>query len=110
MFAIDKVWGIEREKTSDYFGRLAVPTIVLWDRPGGVYARVYEDELGENNGPQVTGALAHGTEVFVIGQAIFNGFDWSKVEADVWYEGQNYHQIGWIRNSLLKDGGDNEYN
>ena len=102
MLAIDTLWGIERTKESEFFGEIVVPTVVLWDRPGGIYA-------GEENGPQVTGALAHGTEVFVMGQAVFNDFNWSKVEADIWHEGQNYHQVGWVRDSLLKDKGENEY-
>lgn len=101
MLSFDKVWGIEREKTSEFFGRIVVPTIALWDRPGGVYA-------GEN-GFELTGALAHGSEVFITGEAVFKGFKWSKVEADIWHEGQNYHQMGWIRNSLLKYKGAAEY-
>lgn len=109
MLAIDKLWGIEREKDSELFGQIVVPVVILWDRPGGVYARVLEDEFGENNGPQTTGALAHGSEVFVTGEAVFKDFNWSKVEADVWHEGQNFHQIGWVRDSLLKDKGEIEY-
>lgn len=108
MLGIDTIWGIEREKDSEFFGELVVPTAILWDRPGGVWAEVHEDENGEINGPQINGALAHDSEVFVIGEAVFKGFNWSKVEADVWHEGQSYHQIGWVRSSLLKDKGEDE--
>ena len=79
MLAIDKIWGIEREKTSEFFGLVVVETAILWDRPGGVWAATNEEEDGEIDGPQVTGALTHGAEVFVIGQAIFNDFKWSSL-------------------------------
>lgn len=101
MLSFDNVWGIEREKTSEFFGEIVVPTIALWDKPGGVYA-------GED-GFELTGALTHGAECFVVGEATVNDFNWSKVEADVWHEGQIYPQVGWLRDSLLKEKGAVEY-
>ena len=75
------VWG-ERD------GVVEVPVINLW-----------KSKLGIMVADNLTGALAHGSEVEVLSK---DTDGWYKVSADVEHEGKTFHQEGYVMNSLIK--------
>jgi hypothetical protein len=86
MKTTDKVCGIDRYKASSSFGELIVETILLWKRPNC--------EMKAGN---LTGALAHGSEVEVL--------EWRGGKAKVVAIVEGNIQTGWLRTTLLEEAG-----
>ena len=76
------VWGIDES------GDVVCPVIYLWKSKAGI--------LKANN---VGGALAHGDEVEIIRR---HKDGWVSIRANVEHEGEIYHQVGLVRESLIK--------
>ena len=94
----DTIWGIERTPHAVHYGELVVEVALLYHEPAA--------PLEASN---ITGALAHGSEVEVIESQEIDSALWCKVAADIEHEGQIYEQRGWLRASLLKDAGEAEF-
>ncbi len=82
----DIAWGIEDSQ-------LVAPVIYLWRRPGIFTA---------NN---LSGAVAHNTEVEVLKRKKYKGVWYVKCRCVVHHEGAEYVQRGWCVSSLLKNKG-----
>jgi hypothetical protein len=94
---IDHICGIDRYAHSIERGKLVVPIALLWNK---AKAEVKEDNL--------SGALAHGSEVMVLKERIVSKQPFSLVRETNPPEGQE-PQEGWLRNTLLENAGLKEY-
>lgn len=92
---VDTVWGIDRYVTSAARGQLAVPVIYLWKQPGSA---IHKDNL--------TGAVAHATQVTVTRHKLHQNEMWFFVKCDVRHKGKIYPQRGWCKANLLLTLGD----
>lgn len=83
----DTAWGIENNE-------LIAPSIFLWRRPGVAMK-------AEN----LTGAVAHNTEVEVLKRVEYKGSWYVKCKQMVIFEENEYLQRGWCVETMLKNKG-----
>lgn len=83
----DQVWGIDRYRYSEDFGKQVLRAINLWDKPGGFANRA----IGE---------LVHGTRVTVLEEKQLGDRRWYLI-ADC----ENPDRQGWVVERLLKRRG-----
>jgi len=94
----DQVWGIDRYPQSIEFGNVVQEYLYLWRVPGS----------GLLEPQNLTGYLAHGTQVEVTEIVEQDGGNYAHVHTIVEHDGQEIINQGWILCRLLKTLGEQE--